>query len=180
MAKKVAKDSVYITTTLNREYLIGGILIPKKVYSKAEKEAGRTEIVEVSAAAFEKLKADAIFKNHLSNGNIVVLDNKPDWAKSQGELLADKEATLLAELDQEMKNAKAFYDSFGDVDVAALKNELAELKIMSSPEAGEKMLALEEEVKALKQALADKEEIISELSKKEKEKDATKKNPMEE
>ena len=101
MAKKVAKDSVYITTTLNREYLIGGILIPKKVYSKAEKEAGRTEIVEVSAAAFEKLKADAIFKNHLSNGNIVVLDNKPDWAKSQGELLADKEATLLAELDQE-------------------------------------------------------------------------------
>lgn len=132
-----------------QEYLVGGVLLPKKVYTSEEKAKGKKEAMKIDGDTLESLRQNKVFKALEATKKIRVLDKQPAWAVSG----VDREAALMArvkeleskkpsgknvDLEKALKEAKKETDNAkketGDVTKEAqkvideLRAELAALK----------------------------------------------------
>lgn len=102
------------------EYLLNGILIPKKVYTSEEKARGKKEAVKVSEEQLAVLRSNKVFAALENNKKLRILDKQPAWAVSG----ADREAALQARIKElEAKKDKGSSKDTGKVSElkAALK-----------------------------------------------------------
>lgn len=91
----------FIIGYTNQEYLVGGTLLPKKVYTSEEKARGKKEVCEVSEEDLEALRTNKVFATLESTKKIRVLDKLPSWAVSG----VDREAALQARI-KELEKSK--------------------------------------------------------------------------
>ena len=83
----------YIIGYTFNEFLIGDVLVPKKVYTEEEKARGKKNFTEVSDKTLEALRTNNVFNALESTKKLRVLDKLPGWAVSGGE----REAALQAQ-----------------------------------------------------------------------------------
>lgn len=103
-----------------QEYLVGGVLLPKKVYTSEEKAKGKKEAMKIDGDTLESLRQNKVFKALEAAKKIRVLDKQPAWAVSG----ADREAALQARIKElEAKKDKGHSKDTGKVSElkAALK-----------------------------------------------------------
>lgn len=79
-----------------QEYLVGGVLLPKKVYTSEEKAKGKKEAMKIDGDTLESLRQNKVFKALEATKKIRVLDKQPAWAVSG----VDREATLMARIKE--------------------------------------------------------------------------------
>lgn len=91
----------FIIGYTNQEYLVGGTLLPKKVYTSEEKARGKKEVCEVSEEDLADLRTNKVFTTLESTKKIRVLDKLPSWAVSG----VDREAALQARI-KELEKSK--------------------------------------------------------------------------
>lgn len=101
------------------EYVIEGVLIPKKGYSQEQLRAGKKEVVELTSEQVELLKKNPLFSELLTNKQVRLMNTCPSWALS-GEQRISK---LEAENRASSKSLKS-----KDDEIAALKAKLAALE----------------------------------------------------
>ena len=95
----------YIVGYTEVEFLVEGVLLPKKVYSSEEKARGKKEITEVGDVVLAQLRANKVFIALETAKKIRVLDKLPGWAVSG----ADREAALkerIKELESKKGNSQ--------------------------------------------------------------------------
>lgn len=80
------------------EYVIEGVLIPKKGYTQQELVGGKKEVIELSDVQLAQLKATPLFNELLTNKEVRLMKELPDWAQN-GEV-------RLAKADVKVKEAK--------------------------------------------------------------------------
>jgi len=101
------------------EYVIEGVLIPKKGYSQEQLKSGKKEVVEITSAQLEMLKSNTLFKELLDKKQIRLMDTCPAWALSGEQRISKLEAENRA-------NSKSLKSK--DDEIAALKAKLAALE----------------------------------------------------
>ncbi len=79
-----------------QEYLVAGVLLPKKVYTSEEKAKGKKEAVKIDGDTLESLRQNKVFKALEATKKIRVLDKQPAWAISG----VDREAALMARIKE--------------------------------------------------------------------------------
>lgn len=79
-----------------QEYLVGGVLLPKKVYTSEEKAKGKKEAMKIDGDTLESLRQNKVFKALEATKKIRVLDKQPAWAVSG----VDREAALMARIKE--------------------------------------------------------------------------------
>ena len=79
-----------------QEYLVGGVLLPKKVYTSEEKAKGKKEAVKIDGDTLESLRQNKVFKALEATKKIRVLDKQPAWTISG----VDREAALMARIKE--------------------------------------------------------------------------------
>lgn len=79
-----------------QEYLVGGVLLPKKVYTSEEKAKGKKEAMKIDGDTLESLRQNKVFKALEATKKIRVLDKQPAWAVSG----VDREAALRARIKE--------------------------------------------------------------------------------
>lgn len=79
-----------------QEYLVAGVLLPKKVYTSEEKVKGKKEAVKIDGDTLESLRQNKVFKALEATKKIRVLDKQPAWAVSG----VDREAALMARIKE--------------------------------------------------------------------------------
>lgn len=79
-----------------QEYLVGGVLLPKKVYTSEEKAKGKKEAMKIDGDTLESLRQNKVFKALEATKKIRVLDKQPAWAISG----VDREAALMARIKE--------------------------------------------------------------------------------
>jgi len=114
------------------EYLLNGILIPKKVYTSEEKARGKKEAMKIDGDTLESLRQNKVFKALEAAKKIRVLDKQPAWTISG----ADREAALQARI----KELEAKKDKGSSKDTSKVSELKAALK-----EAEEKTEAVTQE-----------------------------------
>jgi hypothetical protein len=75
----------YITSDLEYEYNIEGLIIPKRRYSEAEMAFGKSAVLAVSEEAYKAVAGNAFFKKQLGRGNFAVSDSAPFERLSESE-----------------------------------------------------------------------------------------------
>lgn len=79
-----------------QEYLVDGVLLPKKVYTSEEKAKGKKEAMKIDGDTLESLRQNKVFKALEATKKIRVLDKQPAWAISG----VDREAALQARIKE--------------------------------------------------------------------------------
>lgn len=79
-----------------QEYLVAGVLLPKKVYTSEEKARGKKEAMKIDGDTLESLRQNKVFKALEATKKIRVLDKQPAWAVSG----VDREAALRARIKE--------------------------------------------------------------------------------
>ena len=79
-----------------QEYLVGGVLLPKKVYTSEEKAKGKKEAMKIDGDTLESLRQNKVFKALEATKKIRVLDKQPAWAVSG----VDREAALMTRIKE--------------------------------------------------------------------------------
>ena len=79
-----------------QEYLVGSVLLPKKVYTSEEKAKGKKEAMKIDGDTLESLRQNKVFKALEATKKIRVLDKQPAWAISG----VDREAALMARIKE--------------------------------------------------------------------------------
>lgn len=123
----------YIIGYTSVEYNVGGILLPKKVYTAEEKAAGKKEVTKVSEEQLIILRANKVFMALESTKKIRVLDQLPSWAVSG----ADREAALTARI-KELESKKS------PGKVTALEAELSAAKAATETVTAEAQKVIDE------------------------------------
>ena len=98
--------SNYIIGYTFNEYLIGNILVPKKVYTEEEKARGKKNYTEVSEDDLKALRTNKVFLALEAGKKLRVLDKLPGWAVTGGERETQLQAQNRA-LEEELKNKDA-------------------------------------------------------------------------
>lgn len=121
---------VYLMGTKNREYVIEGLLIPKKEYNEREVELGKKTVVEIDDIVYAKLSTNAIFKQLVSLGDILVRDKMPEGHETMPELrqkLLKQQDSSAAEISRLMEELKALKEGGGQAELEE-KVTMAELE----------------------------------------------------
>lgn len=84
----------YIIGYTNLEFNVGGLLLPKKVYTEEEKARGKKNILPVTDEDITMLESNKVFKTLLDTKKIRILDKLPSWAVSG----VEREAALQAKI----------------------------------------------------------------------------------
>lgn len=122
----------YIIGYTHREYAVGGVLIPKKVYTSEEKARGKKEFTAVEEETVDLLRKDKIFNALETQKKLRVLDQIPGWAKTS----ADREKELLNKIKtlesneqlSELKNENEQIKAQAQEIIDGLRKEIEELK----------------------------------------------------
>ena len=122
----------YIIGYTHREYAVGGVLIPKKVYTSEEKARGKKEFTAVEEEKLVILRSDKIFNALETQKKLRVLDQIPGWAKTG----ADREKELLNKIKSlesntqlsELKNENEQIKAQAQEIIDGLRKEIEELK----------------------------------------------------
>ena len=98
----------FLVGTTLKEYVIKGILIPKKAYNERERELGRRPVVEITHAEYGMLGADKIFQALVKSGDVSVHDKRPEGNETPEELRASvtdskRELEVLREENAQLK-----------------------------------------------------------------------------
>lgn len=128
---------VYLLGTKNREYVIDGIVIPKKSYSEREIELGRKAVVGIDDIVYAKLSANSIFQSLVKNGDVLVRDREPEGQETMSELrnkfnsTREESAQKIAELTAENDKLRKENDELKAEALAEIKkrdDQIKELK----------------------------------------------------
>lgn len=103
---------VFLLGTTNKEYLLEGVLLPKKAYSDREVELGKKAVVKIDDLMYARLGANKIFQGLVKDGTILVRDKEPEGMESPAELrdkvrsVKDEAAATITKLTAEIQSLK--------------------------------------------------------------------------
>ena len=101
------------------EYVIEGILIPKKGYTQEQLLKGKKEVIELTDEQVEVLKSNSLFNELLTAKKVRLMSSCPSWALSGEQRISQLDASN-REKDAALKSK--------DDEIAALRAKLAALE----------------------------------------------------
>jgi hypothetical protein len=116
----------YIMNTTAQEYSIEGILIPKQRYTQFEVDKGKSAVLALADADYEKLAANGYFQRGLTRGLFAVSETAPLDRLSDSEKAKVYESKL-AESAKGLAELAGLREQVAerDKELAALRAELA-------------------------------------------------------